>query len=32
MSKRCNISVYFFVEIKVSLDICVTFVVYVCGK
>ena len=32
MSERCNNSACFSVEIKGTSDICVTFVVYACGK
>jgi hypothetical protein len=32
MSELCNNSACFFVEIKGTSDICVTFVVYACGK
>ena len=32
MSERCNNSACFSVEIKDASDICVTFVVYACGK
>ena len=32
MSERCNNSACFFVEIKGTSDICVTFVVYAYGK
>ena len=32
MSERCNNSACFSVEIKGTSDICVTFVVYDCGK
>ena len=32
MSELCNNSACFFVEIKDASDICVTFVVYACGK
>ena len=32
MSEHCNNSACFFVEIKGTSDICVTFVVYACGK
>ena len=32
MSELCNNSACFFVEIKGTSDICVTFVVYDCGK
>lgn len=32
MSELCNILACFSVEIKVTSDICVTFVVYACGK
>ena len=32
MSEHCNNSACFFVEIKGASDICVTFVVYACGK
>ena len=32
MSERCNNSACFFVEIEGTSDICVTFVVYACGK
>ena len=32
MSERCNNSACFSVEIEGASDICVTFVVYACGK
>ena len=32
MSELCNNSACFSVEIKDASDICVTFVVYACGK
>ena len=32
MSERCNNSACFSVETKDTSDICVTFVVYACGK